>query len=366
MKIMLIFVDGWSHASAKKYFPSMNDKNSSSVVPGIGFSNNLYPEMLCGTNPDEIGYFNEWSPVPKPRGPLSLLIRSLDIFRPFLYINAGIRKIILRKFLKLDYANIPFKYAHLFKPQGSHDFRDLSPTGILGTHKFKIFDSVEFRDLKVGERDLAAIELTKRNMSNDNILVSLVDLDNVAHIHGCLSSEYDRHATYLAEEISDLARAFCFQNEDNRVFLFSDHGMVDVTDVKSFDIESVFGPMAEDKYLYFVDSTYVRVWVKDDSLRDELAEFLNELNFGTVVQDEERIRHGVTRLEYGDYLFRANEGVMLVPNFYGGRPCRAMHGYDGNLESQRAIFADLSGSGGSYELPKSSKGVYQFLLERLA
>ena len=365
MKIMLIFVDGLSHASAKEYFPMLDKENSESVSPGIGFSNNLYPEMLCGTTPDEIGYFNEWSPVAEPGPIFSILLRALDLFRPFLYINAGIRKIILSKIFKINYANIPFKYAHLFKPQGSHDFKDLSPSGILGTHEFKIYDSVDFKGRKVGDRDGGAFGLARENMSNEHTLVSLVDLDNIAHVYGLTSREYDEHAKYLAAEVGELVRLFSLEDSENKVFLFSDHGMVDVSESKFFDIENRFGPMAVDSYMYFVDSTYVRIWIKDESLRDSMTAFLGSLSYGEVLSDDERDESGVTRKEYGDYLFRANEGVMLVPNFYGGRACKSMHGYDGVLTSQRAIFAQLSNNKQDYDLPKTSKEVYSFLLNRL-
>jgi hypothetical protein len=49
---------------------------------------------------------------------------------------------------------------------------------------------------------------------------------------------------------------------------------------------------------------------------------------------------------------------MFLPNFYGGRPVKAMHGYDSKLESQQAMFytniPEIS-------LPKNSADVYRFL-----
>ena len=142
-RTLLIFIDGLPYHLAVEKMSLLQDAACSSLIPGIGFSNNIYPEMLCGQTPDEIGYFNEWSPKPDLKSQKKMTWLSLlDIFRKFLYINAGLRKIVLRKFFKINFSNIPFKYAHLFKPQGSHDFKDLGDDSLLTQNDFVIFDSV--------------------------------------------------------------------------------------------------------------------------------------------------------------------------------------------------------------------------------
>ena len=87
-KVLLVFIDGLQYDIAIEKMNILKKANNSRIIPGIGFSNNIYPEMLCGKNPDEIGYFNEWSPIKDKKNKLPFYLRFLDIFRSSLYINA--------------------------------------------------------------------------------------------------------------------------------------------------------------------------------------------------------------------------------------------------------------------------------------
>ena len=361
-KILLVFIDGLQYDTAIEKMDILKKANNSRIIPGIGFSNNIYPEMLCGTNPDEIGYFNEWSPVKVKKDKLPFYLKFLDMFRWSLYINAGIRKIILRKIFKLDFSNIPFKYAHHFKAQGSHNFRDLTGNNILHDYNFKIYDSVE-TGKGVGERDDYIINKLENELKQDNYLLSLVDLDNIAHINGVTSNSFSEHIENLDKKLSNLFTNFKQLNEQNEIYLFSDHGMVDVSNIVDFDIEKDFGEMSDEKYLYFIDSTYMRIWVKDKNLMNDFKEYLSNQEFGELLSEEQRKEFGLTNKEFGDFIFRGNEGVMFVPNFYGGRSNKAMHGYDSYLKSQNAIFSKIDNNSKSSKLPRTSKEIFHYLVK---
>ena len=359
-KVLLVFIDGLQYDLAVNKLKILRNANNSRVIPGIGFSNNLYPEMLCGTNPDEIDYFNEWSPIKGKRDKLPFYLRWLDVFRGNLYLNAGIRKIILRKIFKLDFANIPFKYAHYFRPQGSHNFRDLSGNNILHDYGFNIYDSVETSE-KVGKRDDYIISKLDKDLGQENYLLSLVDLDNIAHIYGVDSEDFANHLKNLDNKLEALFEKFRQLDKRNEVYLFSDHGMVNVSKVVNFGIEEHFGVMDESKYLYFVDSTYMRVWVKDKNLLGDFKEYLLDLEFGELLSEGQRKDFGLTNRAFGDFIFRGNEGVMFVPNFYGGRANKAMHGYDSYIESQNAIFSKIDLNGNDFSMPTNSKQIFHYL-----
>ena len=198
-------------------------------------------------------------------------------------------------------------------------------------------------------------------MSNKNLLLSFMELDNISHTCGMWSKEYEEHLEWLGDTISKASKAFLKANPDGNIFLFSDHGMTPVNSGAKIDLESKFGPMSRDTYLYFLDSTFLRIWSKDNRLLMEIKEFLSTLNSGHLIDEQERIKYGVTNREFGDLIFRAEEGVMFFPNFFGIRMVKAMHGYDSELESQFAVFADLSGKqNNSSNLPQSTKEVYTF------
>ena len=366
-KVLLIFVDGLQYDLALEKMKLLKNNKSSSITPGIGFSNNLYPEMLCGTNPDDIGYFNEWSPKKNINKRLPYYLRILDGLRNLLYVNVGIRRIILRNIFKKDFSNIPFKYAHFFKPQGSHNFRDLEGNNLLYKYDFEIYDSVE-TTLGVGKRDFHIIDELDKDLSQNNYLLSLVDLDNLAHIYGTKSTQFLGHIDSLDQKLKVLSDKFISFNDDNEVYLFSDHGMVDVSKIVDLGtiLENRFGEMSKDKYLYFVDSTYLRIWVKDIELIQSFNEFLSLQEFGKIVSNEERIEFGLTNKDFGDIVFRGNEGVMFAPNFYGARPCKSMHGYDSYLNSQKAIFSKIDNKDLTNKLPTKSKEIFHFLTNTLS
>ncbi len=361
-KVLLVFIDGLQFDTAIEKMDILTKVKNSRVIPGIGFSNNIYPEMLCGTNPDEIGYFNEWSPRKEKKSKLPFYLNWLDMFRWSLYINAGIRKIILRKIFKLDFSNIPFKYAHYFKAQGSHNFRDLTGNNILHDYNFDIYDSVE-TGLGVGQRDDFIIKKLENELKQNNYLLSLVDLDNIAHIYGIKSKEFSNHINNLDKRLKKLFDKFTSLNNENEIYLFSDHGMVDVSNVVNFNIEDKFGEMSEDKYLYFIDSTYMRVWVKDKKLMNDFEEYLSTREFGELLTDEQREEFGLTNKNFGDFIFRGNEGVMFVPNFYGGRANKAMHGYDSHIKSQNAVFSKIDNNKNDFQMPTTSKEIFHYLVK---
>jgi len=361
--ILLVFIDGLQYDLAVGKMNILKNAQNSRIIPGIGFSNNIYPEMLCGVNPDEIGYFNEWSPRENTEKVLPFYLRILDVFRNNLYINAGIRKIILRKMFKKDFSNIPFKYAHYFKAQGSHNFRDLPGNNILHDYGFDIYDAVE-TGFGVGKRDDFIIGKLDNEMEQKNYLLSLVDLDNIAHIYGTTSDNFLNHINNLDKRLQKLFEKYIKLNPKNEIYLFSDHGMVDVHKVINFDIEQEFGEMREDKYLYFIDSTYLRVWIKDKSLTKKFEQYLSTREFGKLLSQEQRKEFGLTNKKFGDFIFRANEGIMFVPNFYGGRANKAMHGYDSYLKSQNAIFSKIDTNINISKLPNRSKEIYFYLKDR--
>jgi len=356
---LIIFMDGVSNNYFKKYGSVDDSFKLGSFNPGIGFSNNLYPEMLCGLNPDQIGYFNEWSPVKKVKNTLLYsLLRPFDLFYSLVYPNAGIRKIILNKICKLNVANIPYKYRPFFKPSSSHDFRLLGNGNLLDEYGFRIIDAVEYRDVSYRERDLNCLNEIKNTLKNEDTFVSLVDLDNIQHVFGVDSNESVSHFKKTYEHVCDLIKKFTDYDSSNQVIMFSDHGMVDVDKYIPFKIEQSVGEPSMDTYLYFVDATYVRVWVYNENYRKKVTDFFSDISSGRLLSQSERKEFGVTNLDFGDFIFRLDEKAMFLPNFYGGRQVKAMHGYDSKLESQQAMFyTNIT----DIPLPENSSDVYRFL-----
>ena len=71
-----------------------------------------------------------------------------------------------------------------------------------------------------------------------------------------------------------------------------------------------------------IDSTFARYWKEKP-------------NFN--LDDGKWINWGDKR--YGDYIFLANPGILILPNFWQGKhPIKAMHGYDPKCKEMNAIY----------------------------
>lgn len=367
---LLIFIDGFQYDEAVTRLSILRNARLSRVTPGFGFSNNIYPEMLCGTDPDEIGYFNEWSPKhDMEMGHASLLFNMLDLCRNNLYINAGIRSVIFNKIFKKKYCNIPFKYVNYFEPHGSHQFKDLGKQSLLYKYNLEIVDSVDFKRNRrmLDSRDKKSLKkIFTMDLRNKNIFLSLVELDNICHRYGIGSNEYSLHIEYLDKNLGRVIDSFKKANNECQIYLFSDHGMVNVTKKAEIELEKIVGDAVPDRYLYFLDSTFLRVWIKEPALYRKIFDYLKDIYDGEILSEQEREIFGVKNKAFGDIIFRAKEGVLFFPNFFGARMVKAMHGYNSDLRSQQAFFSQISGDSDASDLPRRSKEIYKFLSKQLA
>jgi len=142
----------------------------------------------------------------------------------------------------------------------------------------------------------------------------------------------------LIQWIDDLTDAFRSRHGgQGEIFLFSDHGMANVTSEAELDIERVFGRARPDRYLFFLDGTMARAWLFDETLREPIGAYLRSRSFGTLIDEEARARYGVASRHCGDLLFLLHEGVGLCPTFFGRRTPKALHGYAPELESQQGV-----------------------------
>jgi predicted AlkP superfamily pyrophosphatase or phosphodiesterase len=178
----------------------------------------------------------------------------------------------------------------------------------------------------------------------DNIFVAFADLDSVTHIYGVGSKEHTGKITELDGYLIQMCRAFQDRNPDGNIFIVSDHGMANVSRSADIKMEKEFGRAAEDTYLFFVDSTMMRVWIFDEKKRNPIENYLRQQEFGEVLSAADRKKYGITSEEFGSIIFLLNEGVVFNPGFFGRKMPRAMHGYRPELESQQGLlFAAAAG-----------------------
>jgi hypothetical protein len=84
-----------------------------------------------------------------------------------------------------------------------------------------------------------------------------------------------------------------------------------------------------DDYAVVYDSTMARFWFFNDRARWLVTRRLQEIKQGRIVPDEELEKLGAFFPDryFGELIFLAQEGVLIVPSHMGARPIRGMHGY---------------------------------------
>ena len=94
--------------------------------------------------------------------------------------------------------------------------------------------------------------------------------------------------------------------------ILSDHGMADIKKIISV-------PETKD---CFIDSDMARYWGEKPEFKSEYGKWITFKNKA-----------------YGEHIFLANEGVLILPNYWQGKtPVKAMHGYDAKGKNMKAFY----------------------------
>lgn len=151
-------------------------------------------------------------------------------------------------------------------------------------------------------------------------------VDALTHYNGLHSPAVKKRLRELDQMVKRLY--LYFDKSYNLDFmLFSDHSMVDI--VKLVNVKKVLDNYKE--LLYFLDSTLARIWVKNKDLAQELISKLNGLDGGHILDADEKEKFGINfkHNDYGDIIFLAEPGALILPNFFQGeKPVKAMHSYE--------------------------------------
>ena len=135
------------------------------------------------------------------------------------------------------------------------------------------------------------------------------DIDSVAHKYGTKSKEIINTIKRIDERLS----------KENFDIIFSDHGMIDIKKIISVPISRNC----------FIDSDMARYWGNKEEL-EEIKKKL-PLKEGNIIEWENK--------SYGDLIFIAKQGNLILPNFWqGNQPVKAMHGYYGNNKEINGIY----------------------------
>jgi hypothetical protein len=305
----------------------------------FGYSSTCVPSILSGRWPDEHRnwcYF-VYNPSESP-------FRSLRSLRwlPTAVTSRRIFRRWLTKFVKVqfkfrgyfDLYNIPFKYIHLF------DFTEkkspLKPKGM--NRGPNIFDLLEEKKIPYYVTDTATPEEDHLKALLADIESERIDfafqywagLDGLLHMVGNDSPEIPKKLDHYERWITQVMETAKQHYREVKLHVFSDHGMANCDEL--LDLKAMIDPlefeMGKD-YAVVYDSTMARFWFLKPGVKERVVEVLNKVPEGRIMPEEE-LRHYRAYFEdhaFGELIWLAREGVLIVPSHMGERPIRAMHGY---------------------------------------
>lgn len=305
----------------------------------FGYSSTCVPSILSGRWPDEHHnwcYF-VYNPAESP-------FRSL---RPLRWLPTAVtsRRIFRRwltKFVKVqlkfrgyfDLYNIPFKYIHLF------DFTEkkspLKPKGM--NRGPNIFDLLEEKKIPYYVTDTSTPEDEHLKSLLADIDSKRIDfafqywagLDGLLHMVGNDSPEIPKKLDHYDRWITQVMETAQKHYREVRLHVFSDHGMANC-DIH-IDLRAKIDPLGLEMgkdYAVVYDSTMARFWFLKPGVKERVIEVLNKVPEGRILLEDE-LRQYRTYFEdqsFGELIWLAEEGTLIVPSHMGERPIRAMHGY---------------------------------------
>ena len=352
-RLLVIFIDALPYYVAEAvpeaaFLHSLEHRGS--LVPGVGFSINLWPELFAGLTPDELGFFNTWTlrqslwraePSYEPSwepSAMSWVARLVDrcTRRPQIASRA-LHKAYGHLTGQGNLANIPFCHLPFFERNMGDSaplFDAYEQRGAVMVRHDKLQGSSEQRDEQVYAEALSQIQAGR------DVVVTFGNLDVVGHHWGPHSDRFYQQIVQFDDWCERLVDAFrSLHGRRANVVICSDHGMAAVDQGVHLDLERHFGRLGLATYFYFQDSVMLRVWVKSPTLLREIGDFLAGLQYGELLDASERQGYGVSSGEFGDLIFFLDEGKVFWPGWYGARFPAGMHGYHPELRSQQAVFA---------------------------
>ena len=369
MKVVLFLIDACRYDYiSKDHTPflwecSEKGKHIKHVIPSAGFCERT--EIFTGLRPNESGFFTAigFDPDSSPYknnfllnlvGKLEILVGLFNSKR--INLSKFFRKIMLKILrgyfsrFKLRPYNIPFvflKYFNLTEDEFEMTTNDIAGSTSLfkmiemkGEHSYlDAFTSLGKPSNGSDEDriDAAILAASKKDYLFTPVYIGVIDSEG--HKFGPDSKELKSELNRLDTILRNSVQRFLEIDKKTSFVFLGDHGM---TEVKSdLDVELIIIQLAKSlklkkgkDYVYFLDSTMVRVWFLTENAKIKLGSLIREnevlsLN-GEVIDDETSKLYDIPigDRRYGDIAWWANEGVLIFPDFFHDRkPYSGMHGY---------------------------------------
>ena len=205
---------------------------------------------------------------------------------------------------------------------------------------YDIQDFVEHNKIKGTDDERLARLRTKIEAKNlKDFTLLYIGFGEIAHATGTRSASFHSKLTSYDGTLKNLYTLLKKNyGEDFRFVILGDHGMVDVE--KYIDITELIEQMKDkfhltvgEDFVYFIDSTAFRVWLRDQR-------FLSECN----AMIQERLATDLDELDleradnfYGDLIYILRPGRVFFPDFFNVYKNKGMHGYTNKIDEQKGM-----------------------------
>lgn len=170
----------------------------------------------------------------------------------------------------------------------------------------------------------------------------LAELDAILHREGTSGPRVAPKIGAYAENLRALVHRAERRYREVRLFVFSDHGMADVTEEVDLlpRIERLGLRYGRD-YGAVYDSTMARFWFFSERARCQITALLENEPRGKILCDDDLRRYGANFSDrrYGELFFLLRSGALMVPSYMGLKRIAGMHGYAPEHPDSAAFFA---------------------------
>ena len=348
---LCVFIDAFGWELARRYsFLDEIVKIKSPLETIFGYSSTCDPTILTGKLPREHGHFAFYT-----YNPANSPFRYYHYLQalPGSLMNRGRVRSKLSQIMKRVHGikgyfqlyNMPFRDLHLFDYTERRSI--FEPGGINGGQS-TIFDSLRSRHIPFCRPEsfheptaIAQVEQVLQTGEVPFVYLFLGHLDAILHTHGAKSEQGKRHIAWYEAQIRRLVEIADQHYSTTRLFIFSDHGMTDITKTCPLmaQIEATGLRFGVD-YAAVYDSTMARFWFLQPNARERIEMVLNQEKQGHIMSDVELAGYGCDfpGHTYGELFFLMNPGVLLCPSHMGAKPLAGMHGFAPGDKDSTATF----------------------------
>ncbi|EMU55854.1 alkaline phosphatase family protein [Clostridium butyricum] len=373
MKVVCILSDALRHDYIEKmdFLKKMSNEKYyiKKIKPGLGFCE--ISEYVTGMdsikneNVFQITFNNKFSSI---EGKVKILSKLNNFMGSIPKVRKYTDKIISKyvetdKFyvdtneIKRVRYNIPLELLKYFKPTESYYkyddnnfffekniFNDMKKSNI----SYDIDNFVEHNKIKgTDEERLENLRKKINTKSLKDFTLLYIGYGELAHVLGTKDIKFNhilkQYDLKLKSIYDDLINQY---DNDACLVILGDHGMVDVE--KYININKNIDEICKKNNLikgndivYFIDSTFVRIWIKDKSKVENIErelknEYLNDIE---PIEFDDRIKS-----IYGDIIIMLKPGKVFFPDFFNRKKIKGMHGYSNEICEQQGMMLILGES----------------------